>query len=355
MSSRAGTRTLVTTDEVMGTVVSIHVVVPDDGGAGPARTSAAADAAAAPPERTGESAAASRRQATIEAAVAGFLETMHADDAMFSPFKADSAISRIRSGELSLDEAPALVRDVEAACLAAREATGGRFDAWWQGWFDPTGYVKGWSVERAFVAHLLPLLAGPAGATAAPSGGAVAGEASGTALDTMSGTASGAPSAAVSGTVRGTASGAPSTTVSGTVRGTASGALSVGVSAGGDLRVATRPDVDRPWRIGIADPGDPARTLGTVELSDGAVATSGTAERGEHVFDPAAGTAATTVTSATVVADTLDVADLWATTAVIAGFDDLSWITAAPTRSGLLVAPDGRTRRWAGVVELTEV
>ena len=339
MSSRAGTRTLVTTDEVMGTVVSIHVVVPDDGGAGPARTSAAADAAAAPPERTGESAAASRRQATIEAAVAGFLETMHADDAMFSPFKADSAISRIRSGELSLDEAPALVRDVEAACLAAREATGGRFDAWWQGWFDPTGYVKGWSVERAFVAHLLPLLAGPAGATAAPSGGAVAGEASGTALDTMSGTASGAPSAAVSGTVRGTAS----------------GALSVGVSAGGDLRVATRPDVDRPWRIGIADPGDPARTLGTVELSDGAVATSGTAERGEHVFDPAAGTAATTVTSATVVADTLDVADLWATTAVIAGFDDLSWITAAPTRSGLLVAPDGRTRRWAGVVELTEV
>jgi len=339
VSSRAGTRTLVTTDEVMGTVVSIHVVVPDDGGAGPARTSAAADAAAAPPERTGESAAASRRQATIEAAVAGFLETMHADDAMFSPFKADSAISRIRSGELSLDEAPALVRDVEAACLAAREATGGRFDAWWQGWFDPTGYVKGWSVERAFVAHLLPLLAGPAGATAAPSGGAVAGEASGTALDTMSGTASGAPSAAVSGTVRGTAS----------------GALSVGVSAGGDLRVATRPDVDRPWRIGIADPGDPARTLGTVELSDGAVATSGTAERGEHVFDPAAGTAATTVTSATVVADTLDVADLWATTAVIAGFDDLSWITAAPTRSGLLVAPDGRTRRWAGVVELTEV
>jgi len=339
VSSRAGTRTLVTTDEVMGTVVSIHVVVPDDGGAGPARTSAAADAAAAPPERTGESAAASRRQATIEAAVAGFLETMHADDAMFSPFKADSAISRIRSGELSLDEAPALVRDVEAACLAAREATGGRFDAWWQGWLDPTGYVKGWSVERAFVAHLLPLLAGPAGATAAPSGGAVAGEASGTALDTMSGTASGAPSAAVSGTVRGTAS----------------GALSVGVSAGGDLRVATRPDVDRPWRIGIADPGDPARTLGTVELSDGAVATSGTAERGEHVFDPAAGTAATTVTSATVVADTLDVADLWATTAVIAGFDDLSWITAAPTRSGLLVAPDGRTRRWAGVVELTEV
>ena len=277
MTQRAGTRTLVTTDEVMGTVVSIHVVVPDT-----------------PPVNL-RGAGSAHLTSAVATAVAAFLATMHDDDAMFSPFKPDSAISRIRDGALSLADSPALVREVESACLTAREATAGRFDAWWKGWFDPTGYVKGWSVERAFVAHLLPLVAAES-----------------------------------------------------------PGALSVGVSAGGDLRVATREGVDRPWRIGIADPTDSARTLGTIELSDGAVATSGTAERGEHIADPSSGTAATTVTSATVVADTLEAADLWATTAAVAGFDDLSWITTAPTRSGLLVAADGRTRRWAGVAELVE-
>jgi thiamine biosynthesis lipoprotein len=45
-------------------------------------------------------------------------------------------------------------------------------------------------------------------------------------------------------------------------------------------------------------------------------------------------------------------ADLWATTAVVAGIDDLSWMPRSGTRSGIVVAPDGRVRRWANGVEL---
>ena len=36
------------------------------------------------------------------------------------------------------------------------------------------------------------------------------------------------------------------------------------------------------------------------------------------------------------------------TTAMIAGFDDLDWIATAGTRAGLLIASDGRVRRWSG-------
>ena len=40
--------------------------------------------------------------------------------------------------------------------------------------------------------------------------------------------------------------------------------------------------------------------------------------------------------------------ELGATTAMIAGFDDLDWIATAGTRAGLLIASDGRVRRWSG-------
>ncbi len=49
-------------------------------------------------------------------------------------------------------------------------------------------------------------------------------------------------------------------------------------------------------------------------------------------------------------------ADVWATAAVVAGFDDVGWVAKSETRGGLLVAEDGRMRRWIGpLIELTAV
>jgi thiamine biosynthesis lipoprotein len=70
-------------------------------------------------------------------------------DATFSPFSADSEISRIDSGELSAREAHPLVREVLARCEALRRETGGYFDARHSGVLDPCGLVKGWAIERA--------------------------------------------------------------------------------------------------------------------------------------------------------------------------------------------------------------
>ena len=71
-------------------------------------------------------------------------------DATFSTYKEDSEISRLNRGELALADAAPAVREVLARCDELREETGGYFDARFDGGaVDPSGLVKGWSVDRA--------------------------------------------------------------------------------------------------------------------------------------------------------------------------------------------------------------
>lgn len=227
------------------------------------------------------------------ASVTRAFDQLREADRIFSTYREDSEISRIRRGEITLDDAHPLVAEVAAACLDAEQRSGGRFSATWRGWFDPTGYVKGWAVERAARMHLLPLLA-------------------------------------------------------------ATGATAIGINAGGDLQVGTAPGSDWVWRIGIADPHRAGEVLAIMDVVDGAVATSGTAERGAHIVDPRSGAPASAVRSATVVADSLAEADLWATVAIVAG-DDLSWLPAANSQSGMTVTDDRRVHRWMGTTEVSVV
>ena len=227
------------------------------------------------------------------ASVSRSFDELREADRIFSTYREDSEISRLRRGEITLDGAHPLVAEVAAACRDAEQRSGGRFSATWRGWFDPTGYVKGWAVERAARIHLLPLLA-------------------------------------------------------------ANGATAIGINAGGDMQLGTAAGSDWVWRIGIADPHRAGEVLAIIDVVDGAVATSGTAERGVHILDPRSGEPATGVRSATVVADSLAEADLWATVAVVGG-DDLSWVSAARSRSGMTVTDDGGVRRWLGTTEVAVV
>ena len=231
---------------------------------------------------------------SAEAAVRACFDELHEIDRLFSPYRDDSEITRMQRGELTLDDADPRVREVADACHLAEQETRGLFSAHWRGVFDPTGYVKGWAVEQAARRHLAPLVQRePA----------------------------------------------------------------VGINAGGDMQLFTAADTDWRWNVGITDPHSPETLLATLQVANGAVATSGTAERGEHIIDPRSGRPATSVASATVVADSLAHADVWATAAVVAGFDDRGWVADADTRTGLLVASDGRTARWLdGVpIEVTGV
>lgn len=74
---------------------------------------------------------------------------LHEVDARFSTYKDDSEVCRLDRGEVRLDDCSPDLRTVMAACESLRERTGGYFDAYATGRLDPSGYVKGWSVEVA--------------------------------------------------------------------------------------------------------------------------------------------------------------------------------------------------------------
>jgi thiamine biosynthesis lipoprotein len=193
----------------------------------------------------------------VARAVEEAFDLLHEVDRLFSTYKDDSEVSRIRRRELDQARADPLVQQVAAACHHAREITQGAFtdllpdDDGVLG-FDPTGLVKGWAADRA------------AGRLADLS------------------------------------------------------KASFCLNAGGDVVVGgalgeTEGELSQAWRVGIEDPCDRSRIAEVVEIHSGGVATSGTAARGAHLYDPAAGGYVDRKGSVTVVGPSLMWADVWAT------------------------------------------
>jgi thiamine biosynthesis lipoprotein len=88
--------------------------------------------------------------------IAELVAWLHEVDTVFSPYASDSTISRIGRGELAPTDAEVGddVRGVLQRCGELCAETRGAFDVWSlpspNGTrFDPCGYVKGWSVQRA--------------------------------------------------------------------------------------------------------------------------------------------------------------------------------------------------------------
>jgi thiamine biosynthesis lipoprotein len=73
----------------------------------------------------------------------------HWVDATFSTYRDDSEISRLSRGELAVEDAHSDVRWILRRCDELRVETNGYFDAYAGGRLDPSGLVKGWSVDRA--------------------------------------------------------------------------------------------------------------------------------------------------------------------------------------------------------------
>lgn len=88
------------------------------------------------------------------AGLATAIDWLHHVDRTFSPYLDDSAVSRLGRGETTIDDVDDEVCDVLVACDRLREETGGAFDPFAVPapngtMLDPSGYVKGWAVERA--------------------------------------------------------------------------------------------------------------------------------------------------------------------------------------------------------------
>ena len=250
------------------------------------RTDQAPDAVPAPPRRAvveqimgmpvsvhvrGDGA----REPDVEAAIQAGLAGLREADAIFSTWRSDSAIERLRRGELSVSQCPPEVAHVIQLCEAARERTAGWFeylldDGSGTRLIEPTGLVKGWAVERALTAIVAALARrGQAG-------------------------------------------------------------LDVAVNAGGDVAVHSAPVAGRSWLAGVEDPADRSRILTTVALTTGGIATSGSAARGAHIVNPFTGERVARAGSVTVYGPSLMWADVFATAAFAYGNGCLEWLADRP-------------------------
>jgi thiamine biosynthesis lipoprotein len=86
-----------------------------------------------------------RVKAALEVAVA----FLHRVDDVFSTYRPRSEISRLARGELTLSQCHPDVWEVVRLCERAERTSNGWFTAYYAGTLDPTGLVKGWSIERA--------------------------------------------------------------------------------------------------------------------------------------------------------------------------------------------------------------
>jgi FAD:protein FMN transferase len=77
------------------------------------------------------------------------VQWLHWVDATFSPYRDDSDVSRFGRGSLTLAECAPELAEVLAACADVSALSGGYFTVRPGGRFDPSGYVKGWAIERA--------------------------------------------------------------------------------------------------------------------------------------------------------------------------------------------------------------
>ena len=188
--------------------------------------------------------------------VVAFCEDVDRD---FSTYKDVSWVSRLRRGEVAIENCPDDVREVWDLCAQAKYLSDGAFDPWAiTGGFDPSGLVKGWAADEC--ADLL----------------------------------------------------------------VAAGVNHVQVNAAGDLALrggwfdSDSGDV-KPWSIGVVNPDDPMEVVKVYEITNGAIATSGTYERGAHIHDPYSGMIAIGAKSATVVGAEGWLCDAMATAVMVAG------------------------------------
>jgi FAD:protein FMN transferase len=232
-----------------------------------------------------------RYDGSLDAAV----RWLHWVDRVFSPFRPDSDVALLADAEVTVDGCAPEVAEVIEACAFVRELSGGYFTASPAGRFDPSGYVKGWAVERA--------------------------------ADILS------------------AAGSVSHLVNGGGDMQCVGGRPV-PAPGGTLALTT---AQAPWRVGIADPFRPGGLALVVEASDCAVATSGTAERGTHIVDPHAGRPAAGLASLTVVGPSLALADACATAAFAMGPDRArAWTESLHGYEAYAITESGQTWQTAG-------
>jgi thiamine biosynthesis lipoprotein len=121
------------------------------------------------------------------------------------------------------------------------------------------------------------------------------------------------------------------------------------VSLGSDIQVCGH-KAGWPWRIGIRNPFAPETIVKTLALTDCGVATSGTYERGQHIYNPhQPHTPITDIVSLTVIGPNILEADRFATAAFAMGKAGIGFIEQQPGLEGYMITGSGQAIYTAGL------
>jgi thiamine biosynthesis lipoprotein len=113
------------------------------------------------------------------------------------------------------------------------------------------------------------------------------------------------------------------------------------IDAGGDVQVNGASSRGRAWRIGILNPFKRDEVVKIVEVSSEGVATSGTAMRGQHIYNPRApGKPITEIASLSVIGPDVYEADRFATAAFAMGKQGIAFIESRPGLEGYMIGAD---------------
>jgi len=121
------------------------------------------------------------------------------------------------------------------------------------------------------------------------------------------------------------------------------------IEAGGDLQTGGHNAEGKPWRVGIRNPLQPGEVVKLLHVSNAAVATSGTYERGEHIYDPKTGRAATDIASVTVVGPRITWVDVAATAAFAMGGEGAEWLARQNGLEAYVIGHDGQATFTPGL------
>ncbi len=75
-------------------------------------------------------------------------ERLREIDKRFSTYKPQSEVSKFRAGKIKENQLSVELKDAIKACMNWEKKTDGYFSAWYDGEFDPSGYVKGWAISE---------------------------------------------------------------------------------------------------------------------------------------------------------------------------------------------------------------
>jgi thiamine biosynthesis lipoprotein len=240
--------------------------------------------------------------AETEAVVMQGCAVLHEYDRIFSLYKPESPLSQLARGEVALRDLAPIVSTIWDACETWEKTTDGWFSAFTpQHTFDPSGLVKTWAAKRA-ADHLIE-----------------------------------------------------------------NGLTDFTVNAGGDVLIADGVTVADDWRVGIHKPvsiaAADAGSIAVLDLSGSpfrAVATSGSAERGSHIWNPKAPerAAADELVQVSVIARDLVSADVWATAAFAMGsraiglLEKFNQLNPGDSVQAMAISQDGSLEATEGFIDL---